>query len=102
MIGGEYAMSEATTLRLGYNPGDSPIGAGETFYNFLYPAIIEDHFTVGASQNIGDQMVLGFSAYITPKANQVDTGEGPFGNITTGTTLSHQQYGFQLSFSNDF
>lgn len=102
MIGTEYAMSDTTTLRLGYNHGDSPIGDNETFYNFLYPAVVEDHFTVGSSHNIGGAMEVGFSGYITPKANQTDAGTGPFGGGSAGTTLSHQQYGFQLSFKNDF
>ena len=102
MLGVEYAMSDATTLRLGYNHGDSPISNSETWANFLYPAIVEDHFTVGASHDIGGGMSLGFSAYVTPEAKQTQDAAGAGGAAATGTYLKHSQKGFQLSFSNEF
>jgi len=99
MLGAEYAMNDMTTLRAGFNHGDSPIAAGKTWENFLYPATVEDHFTVGASHKIGGGMELGFSAYIAPEATQTDDGSANGGK---GTYLKHSQKGFQLSFKNEF
>lgn len=103
MIGAEYALDDATNLRAGYSHGNSPIEANNVFANFLFPAIVEDHFTVGADTDIGDGMNVGFSAYITPKASLTDDGTGTiFSFVGKGTNLTHQQYGFQISFMNEF
>ena len=103
MFGLEYALDDATNLRAGYSHGNSPIREDNVFANFLFPAIVEDHFTVGADTNIGGAMNVGFSAYVTPEASLVDNGTGgSYSAMGAGTSLRHQQYGFQLSFKNDF
>ncbi|MBF0247382.1 MAG: outer membrane protein transport protein [Alphaproteobacteria bacterium] len=103
MLGVSYALTDSTTLRAGYNHGDSPIKDSMTWENMLYPAIIEDHFTVGASQKITDNMELGFSAYLAPEAKQTEDGTVYAANaLTAGSWLKHKQKGFQLSFKHDF
>ena len=104
MIGVEHDVDEALTLRAGYSHGNSPITEGTVVANFLFPAIVEDHFTVGASYDIGGGMVLGASAYYAPEKKLVDDGSvmGGFGPGSTGSYLTHSQKGFQVSFSNEF
>ncbi|HEY9164027.1 MAG TPA: outer membrane protein transport protein [Magnetovibrio sp.] len=103
MFGLEYAIDDATNVRAGYSHGNSPIAADNVFANFLFPAIIEDHFTVGADTDIGGGMNVGFSAYVTPEASVTDNGTGTgYSGMGAGTALRHQQYGFQLSFTNEF
>jgi len=103
MLGVEHQLSDATRVRAGYSVGNSPIPDRYVFANYLFPAIVEQHITIGADTDINNGMNIGFSAYITPKAKQVsEGGGGAFSTMGAGTTLEHQQYGFQLSFSNDF
>ncbi|MBL4613608.1 MAG: outer membrane protein transport protein [Magnetovibrio sp.] len=99
-LGVEHAVDEALTLRAGISHGNSPIQQATVTANFLFPAIIETHFTVGGSYDIGNGMVLGASGYVTPEAEFYD--DGSLNANATGSHLAHQQYGFQLSFSNDF
>lgn len=104
MLGVEHDISDALTLRAGFNHGNSPIGSGHVLANYLFPAIVETHYTVGASYNVGNGMELGASAYYAPEKSMTDDGSLFGANATGngGTTLSHSQKGFQLSFSNDF
>lgn len=103
MLGAEYALDDATNLRVGYSHGNSPIADDNVFANFLFPAIVKDHFTVGADTDLSDGMNVGFSGYVTPKASITDNGTGSsYSAMGVGTNLTHRQYGFQLSFTNDF
>ena len=104
MLGVEHDVSEALTVRAGFSHGNSPIGSGHVLANYLFPAIVETHYTLGASYDIGNGMNLGGSAYVTPTNTIVGDGS-LFGANETGkggSMLSHAQKGFQLSFSNDF
>lgn len=100
MLGLEHNVDDALTLRAGFSHANSPIQTSYVVANFLFPAIVEDHFTAGGSYKIGDGMELGASAYVTPEAELYDSGGGNAG--AAGSHLAHKQYGFQLSFSNDF
>ena len=51
-IGIEYIYSPKTTVRFGYSHADSPIQARDVSFNVLAPAVIEDHFTLGATHNL--------------------------------------------------
>lgn len=102
MLGVEHALDEAVTLRAGVSHGNSPIPDEGVIANFLFPAIVTTHFTAGGSYDLGNGMELGASGYITPEAEQYDNGGLFAAQGSTGSRLTHQQYGFQLSFSNDF
>lgn len=102
MLGLEHKVDEAMTLRAGVSHGNSPITDSGVVANFLFPAIVTTHFTVGGDMNIGNGMNVGMSAYVTPEAEQYDDGGHFSANGSTGAHLAHRQYGFQLSFSNDF
>jgi len=102
MIGVQHEATDDLTVRAGVNHGNSPIDQGQVAGNFLFPAIVETHFTAGGSYKLGDGMVIGASGYVTPEAELYDDGSQFGASGSTGTHLAHQQYGFQLSFSNDF
>jgi len=48
-LGVEHKYSDNITLRAGLNHGKQPIPTGETFFNLLAPATVEDHLTLGVS-----------------------------------------------------
>jgi len=99
MLGVEHDVTDTLSLRAGYNHGNSPIDQDVVLANYLFPAIVEDHFTVGGSYALGNGMELGASAYFSPEADLTDTNAA---NAGGGSNLKHSQKGFQLSFSNDF
>lgn len=52
-VGARYAVNEDFTLRIGYNWAESPIDDEDVFSNIAFPAIVEQHVTLGASYNFG-------------------------------------------------
>ena len=48
-LGMDYRYSEATTLRVGYNYGKSPVPASQVLFNMLAPGVVEHHITLGAT-----------------------------------------------------
>jgi long-chain fatty acid transport protein len=46
-IGVAWRMSDAWTLRAGYNRGDNPIGPADVTFNIIAPGVIKDHYTAG-------------------------------------------------------
>lgn len=102
-VGIAHQMNDALTLRAGYTYGESPIDEDHVFANVLYPAITEHHLNAGASYAINSTMELGSSAYWAPKNSMRDLGQGDnFSLGGRGTELSHEQYGFQVSFKQKF
>jgi long-chain fatty acid transport protein len=52
-IGGSVAASDRLTLRAGYGRSGNPVPASETFLNILAPGVVQDHFTIGATLDLG-------------------------------------------------
>ena len=103
MLGVEHNLDSSTRLRVGYSYGNSPIEEDNVFANFLFPAIVQQHVTVGGDFDLDEKSTVGFSAYVTPEAKMVDNGTGgTYSGMGKGSYLIHQQYGFQLSYSNEF
>ena len=46
-LGVAWRMSEAWTLRAGYNRGDNPITPRDVTFNILAPGVMKDHYTAG-------------------------------------------------------
>jgi long-chain fatty acid transport protein len=46
-IGAAWRMSDAWTLRAGYNRGDNPITPADVSFNIIAPGVIKDHYTAG-------------------------------------------------------
>ncbi|PHS76692.1 MAG: hypothetical protein COB59_10745 [Rhodospirillaceae bacterium] len=104
MIGVEHKIDDSLQIRAGVSHANSPIDEGHVLANFLFPAIVETHFTAGATYTMGNGMKLGASGYITPTAKKVDDLSvfGAANGVTRASILKHQQKGFQLSVSQEF
>ena len=91
-LGVEYKYNKAWTLRAGYSHTDSPIegnmtcaslaNCGETMFNILAPAVIEDHVTLGFTytRDNGDEVT---AAYMHGFKNDVK-GLNPMPGFTPG------------------
>ena len=102
MVGAEHAVNDNLTLRAGVSHGNSPIDEAHLLANFLFPAIVTTHFTLGGTYKMDSGMKLGASGYMTPNSKMLDSGGALFGANGIGTVLQHQQKGFQLSVAQDF
>ena len=50
-LGASCEVSEALRLRAGFNRASNPVP--ETYLNALFPAIVEQHLTMGAGYSVG-------------------------------------------------
>lgn len=91
------------SVRAGYNQGSNPIsdqspgqnGEGYmiNYFNLVgFPAIIEQHFTVGGSYDINKQMTLDLALTYAPEVSQT-LPSSPTANVTT----KHSQTGLTAS-----
>jgi len=61
-LGADFAVNDTLVVRAGYSTGTQPIGADDTAFNLIAPAVIEDHITLGATWTLKDKSEL--SAYL--------------------------------------
>jgi long-chain fatty acid transport protein len=96
-LGAEFRATPAVTLRGGYNFGDDPVPS-ETL-NPLFPAITEQHATLGAGYTWGGNTMnlaieRAFNSSVTNR--NTDPNVNPFG---PGATVDHSQWTFSIGFS---
>jgi len=94
-LGLSYKVTDALTGRVGYNYGKNPIP--NEFVNFLWPAIMEDHYTAGFGYAFSKQSELNFALSVAPEVSV--TGTGPMNN---GMVIEHSQVNWQLMYSLKF
>ncbi len=52
-IGVSYEVSRSLTIRAGFATGTQPIPSRKTVLNVLFPAVVENHLTLGATWSVG-------------------------------------------------
>lgn len=75
-LGFEYAYNNKMTLRAGWNYSETPIEDDQVLFNFLAPATVEHHLTLGGTYDIAEDYELSFH-YIHAFKNTI-TGKTPF------------------------
>lgn len=73
-LGVSHEMNPNLTVRAGWNHGDQPIPASQTFFNLLAPGVMEDHLTLGATWKLGKNEEL--SAMFMHALNNKVNGSG--------------------------
>lgn len=97
-VGGAYQYSTAVTLRAGFNYAENPIP--DNYVNFLFPATVEKHYTVGLGYAITKQSsidgALAYAPEVTVTEAQTETN-----NIGTpaAQTFSHRQLNWQVLYT---
>lgn len=91
MLGAAYAVDEALTLRVGANLADNPIP--DKYLNPLFPAIIKNHYTIGAGYAFTTASVVDLSFAYAPEV-KATTGQG--------VEVSHSQTNGQIMYSYRF
>lgn len=88
-LGIEYSVNEMNTVRAGFNHGCSPVP--DDYLSPLFPAIVENHATVGYGLNLGNlsfDLAYEMGLENTQTNDNTNAMVNPFG---PGTTVSHSQ-----------
>jgi long-chain fatty acid transport protein len=70
-LGVAYDVSNALTVRAGWNHGKQPIPTSQTLFNMLAPGVVEDHLTLGATWKLDKNSELS-GMYMHALENKVD------------------------------
>jgi long-chain fatty acid transport protein len=86
-------MSEAWTLRAGYNHGDNPITANDVTFNIIAPGVTKSHYTAGFTYALDKASELTGALMVAPRQSVTGSsmfnspaffGPGGGGNETIG------------------
>jgi long-chain fatty acid transport protein len=99
-LGLAYQFTDAFTGRLGYNHGKNPIP--DQNVNYLWPAIVENHYTVGLGYAFSKQSELNFALSVVPETTVTGTGAAMADGGNGGMTIDHSQVNWQLMYSTRF
>jgi long-chain fatty acid transport protein len=98
-LGLSYRFNDTFTGRVGYNHGKNPIP--DQFVNYLWPAIVENHYTAGFGYAVGKRSEINFGLSYVPEVSVTGTGPAPqTGN--GGMRIDHSQVNWQLMYSVKF
>jgi len=94
-LGVQYAINPQLTIRGGYNYGKQPIPSGETFFNFLAPGVVEDHWTLGATWTLANRSELSFAFMYAPTVtvNGSNSIPAPFGGGDINLKMKEMSFG---------
>ncbi len=69
-LGVSYEVSRSLTVRAGFATGKQPIPANQTFFNTIFPAVVQDHLTLGATWSMGSmEFTAGYMHAFKKKVN---------------------------------
>lgn len=90
-FGASHRLNDTWTLRAGANLAGNPVP--DAFVNPIFPAIVKNHYTLGAGWAMNPERELNVSMAYAPKVT-VDT--------PSGVVISHRQLNLQLMLSQRF
>jgi long-chain fatty acid transport protein len=91
-LGAAYQATPELAVRAGYNQASNPVP--EDTVHYLFPAIIEQHYTAGVGYTISSASSVDFSLSYAPEVT-VDMGD-------SSAEISHSQTNWQLMYSYKF
>lgn len=91
LLGAAYKVNPQLTLRGGINVANNPIP--DSYLNALFPAIVKDHYSIGAGYAFNKVSSLDGSFTHAPEVTQ---------NSGSGVTSTHSQTSWQLMYSHRF
>ncbi len=96
-VGVKQQMGQKLALLAGYNHGKSPVGAEDTFFNALTPAVVEDHLSLGFEYKVSKNSAI-TGSYTHTFKNEVE------GDVAKGQQfdISMEQDAAGIGFSKKF
>jgi long-chain fatty acid transport protein len=96
-IGAEYAVTPAWKVRAGYNYGKQPLDKAQVFENVAFPAIAEQHISLGLGWNATKDVAINLAGTYSPKSTLSGSGAvAPPPNPAATYTTSMSQYAIDL------
>ena len=99
-IGTQYDLTNWLQVRAGYTYGSNPISNNTIASNLIFPAIVQNAITFGATQKLGMGWKL-TEAYMHEfsNTNTGPAGSSPFGGpMPASATLAENSYGLQIGY----
>ena len=78
-IGAAWRLSDALTLRAGYNKGDNPIRSADVTFNILAPGVMKDHYTAGFTWALDKDSEISGALMVAPR--QTVSGPSLFNSL---------------------
>ncbi len=99
-LGVEYHMDDLV-LRAGYSQGDQPIPAGETAFNAIAPAVVEESITFGATWTLQNKSELSAYYMYVPEVTVYgdspgNTNDAGHGDLRMSQTAFGVAYGWKF------
>ncbi|MFZ5876194.1 MAG: OmpP1/FadL family transporter [Nitrospirota bacterium] len=108
-IGTQYQLTDAFAVRAGYNHAKAPIDEADVFNNLAFPAIVEDHLTLGATYHFGDHWEMSAAYKRALRAELTGSNDVPAvfqpafgGSADSGAKIAMDQHSFGLQISYHF
>jgi long-chain fatty acid transport protein len=106
-VGTQYRLTDAFAVRAGFNHAKAPINEADVFNNLAFPAVVENHLTLGATYRFGDHWEMSgaykkaLRAELTGK-DDVPTAFQPLAGTDSGAKIAMDQHSFGLQISYRF
>lgn len=103
-LGANFQVNKDLVIRAGWNHGNQPIPQGETLFNVIAPAVVEDHLTLGFTWNMQGGGEL--SGYYMHAFEETVNGTGvvafPNAQNPGGADISMSQNAFGIAYGKKF
>ncbi len=106
-VGTQYQLTDAFAVRAGFNHAKAPIDEADVFNNLAFPAVVENHLTLGVTYRLGEHWELStaykkaFKKELTGKGD-VPTAFQPLAGTDSGAKIAMDQHSFGLQISYRF
>ncbi|WP_197702613.1 OmpP1/FadL family transporter [Sulfuricaulis limicola] len=101
-LGVQHQMNSNLVVRAGWNHGDQPIPASQTFFNLLAPGVVEDHLTLGATWKLDKTSEMS-AMYMHAFSNKVNgSGSIPAGYGGGEANLEMDQNSLGVAYGKTF
>lgn len=68
-LGVQWQLNSQWTMRAGYNKTDNPIQSRDVTFNIIAPGVINKHYTLGGTYQLGKDKELSFAYMYAPKSS---------------------------------
>ena len=99
-FGLEYVVNPKVTLRAGYNYGKTPLDSERAFETLAFPAVTEQHFTLGGGYTLDNNWRLNLGLMYSPSSeiNTANPAEQSIDNAKTEMKQYSVDFGFSYVF----
>ena len=106
-LGVAWNLSDALTLRVGYNKGDNPITSADVSFNIIAPGVMTNHYTAGFTFAIDKESEITGMLMVAPRQSvsggSLFNSPAFFGPGNGGSeTISMRQSSFGLAWGRKF